>query len=174
MRTHNTLLAVFTKPYALLDVINFDTDGVVVSYQNSKVAQEKTAEVLFGAIGAKGKLPVTANAIFPVNTGIRTKPISRLGYSIPERVGLDSKKLAYVDTLVKQGLDSLMFPGAQVLIAGCTELPLVMKAAAGDEIVIDPTEELALRCVEIWRRDADPKTYISQMKSALRKQEIFA
>ncbi len=118
MRTHNTLLTVFTKPYALLDVINFDhLDGVVVSYQNSKIAQEKTAEVLFGAIGACGKLPVTASGIFPVKTGITTQPISRLGYSIPERVGLDSKRLAIVDTLVQRGLDSLMFPGAQVLVA---------------------------------------------------------
>ncbi|BFP42737.1 glycoside hydrolase family 3 N-terminal domain-containing protein [Flavobacteriaceae bacterium GF1] len=118
MRTHNTLLAVFTKPYALLDVINFDTvDGIVVSYQNSKIAQEKTAEILFGSIGAKGKLPVTASSAFPVNTGMVTKRISRLGYSIPERVGMDSKKLAYVDTLVQRGLDSLMFPGAQVLVA---------------------------------------------------------
>jgi len=118
MRTHNTLLAVFTKPYALLDVINFDTlDGIVISYQNSKIAQEKTAEVLFGAIGAKGRLPVTANTMFPVNSGMNTKAIARLGYSLPERVGLDSKKLAYVDSLVQQGLDSLMFPGAQVLVA---------------------------------------------------------
>ena len=118
MRTHNTLLTVFTKPYALLDIVNFDAiDGVVVSYQNSKMAQEKTAELLFGAIGATGKLPVTANSIFPVNMGITTKAISRLGYSIPERVGLDSRKLAQVDTLVRHGLDSLMFPGAQVLVA---------------------------------------------------------
>ena len=118
MRTHNTLLAVFTKPYALLDVINFDAiDGVVVSYQNSKIAQEKTAEILFGAIGAKGRLPVTSNSIFPVNSGVDTKSIDRLGYSIPERVGLDSKKLALVDSLVFQGMDSLMFPGAQVLVA---------------------------------------------------------
>lgn len=118
MRTHNTLLAVFTKPYALLDVINFETiDGIVVSYQNSQLAQEKTAELLFGAIGAKGRLSVSANAQFPVNSGITTEPIARLGYSIPERVGLDSQKLAQVDSLVKAGLDSLMFPGAQVLVA---------------------------------------------------------
>lgn len=118
MRTHNTLLAVFTKPYALLDVINFESiDGVVVGYQNSKIAQEKTAEVLFGAIGAVGKLPVTSSSQFPVNTGINTKTISRLGYSLPERVGMDSRKLAEVDRLVKDGMDSLMFPGAQVLVA---------------------------------------------------------
>ncbi|MEM6541093.1 MAG: glycoside hydrolase family 3 N-terminal domain-containing protein [Bacteroidota bacterium] len=118
MRTHNTLLTIFTKPYALTDVINFDAiDGIVVSYQNSKLAQQKTAEILFGAIGASGKLPVTAHDAFPVCTGLDTKSIARLGYSIPERVGIDSQRLARVDSLVNDGIDSLMFPGAQVLVA---------------------------------------------------------
>ncbi len=40
-----------------------------------------------------------------------------MGYSYPERVGFNATKLAEVDSLVKHGLDSLMFPGAQVLIA---------------------------------------------------------
>ena len=118
MRTSNTLLSVFTKPYALLDILNFDTiDGVVVGYQNSEIAQEKVAEVIFGAVGASGKLPVSAHAEYPVGTGIDLEPIQRLGYSIPERVGMSSELLAEVDTLVGHGLDSLMFPGAQVLIA---------------------------------------------------------
>ncbi|MEM8508580.1 MAG: glycoside hydrolase family 3 N-terminal domain-containing protein [Bacteroidota bacterium] len=118
MRTHNTLLTIFTKPYALTEVINFDAiDGIVVSYQNSKLAQQKTAEILFGAIGASGKLPVTAHDAFPVCTGLDTKSIARLGYSIPERVGIDSQRLARVDSLVNDGIDSLMFPGAQVLVA---------------------------------------------------------
>nr|WP_299381480.1 glycoside hydrolase family 3 N-terminal domain-containing protein [Allomuricauda sp.] len=118
LRTSNTILALFAKPYALLDVLGFQTiDGVVVGYQNSKIAQENVAEVIFGAIGANGKLPVSAHPDFPVNTGIKIKPLQRLGYTLPERVGLSSDKLATVDSLVKVGLDSLMFPGAQVLIA---------------------------------------------------------
>ncbi len=118
LRTSNTILTLFAKPYALLDILNFDTiDGVVVGYQNSKIAQEKAAEVIFGAIGATGKLPVSAHDEFPMNTGVELKPIQRLGYSIPERVGMSSSQLAMVDTLVQHGLDSLMFPGAQVLIA---------------------------------------------------------
>ncbi|MEM9000695.1 MAG: glycoside hydrolase family 3 N-terminal domain-containing protein [Bacteroidota bacterium] len=118
LRTSNTILALFSKPYALLDVANFNAlDGVIVAYQNSAVAQEKTAQLIFGALPAKGKLPVTAHPIFPANTGTRFKAISRLGYSIPERVGLHTKGLATVDSLVKVGIDSLMFPGAQVLIA---------------------------------------------------------
>jgi len=118
LRTSNTILTVFAKPYALLDIINFKSvDGLIVSYQNSQLAQEKTAEIVFGAIGAKGRLPVTANTAFPVGTGEDTKAIKRLGYSIPERVGLSSKHLGKVDSLVQMGIDSLMFPGAQVLVS---------------------------------------------------------
>ncbi|WP_127138971.1 glycoside hydrolase family 3 N-terminal domain-containing protein [Flagellimonas oceanensis] len=118
LRTSNTILALFARPYAMLDVLNFDTmDGVVVGYQNSEIAQEKVAEVIFGAIGATGKLPVSAHGEFPVGTGLDVAPIQRMGYSIPERVGMSSELLAEVDTLVNDGLDSLMFPGAQVLIA---------------------------------------------------------
>ncbi len=117
-RTSNLILTVFAKPYTLLDVPSFNSiDGIVMAYQNSKIAQEKTAQLLFGAIPAKGRLPVTASTAFPVNTGIPLKPLSRLGYSLPERVGLCSKKLGMVDKLVQNGLDSLMYPGAQVLIA---------------------------------------------------------
>ncbi|UII76155.1 serine hydrolase [Flagellimonas sp. HMM57] len=118
LRTSNTILTLFAKPYALLDVLNFKTiDGVVVAYQNSAIAQEKTAEAIFGAIGANGKLPVSAHEEFPVYTGTKLKSLQRLGYSIPERVGLNSSKLAAVDSLVQIGLDSLMFPGAQILVA---------------------------------------------------------
>ncbi|AYN68456.1 beta-N-acetylglucosaminidase [Euzebyella marina] len=118
MRSSNLILSVFAKPYALLDVPSFDNiDGVVVSYQNSPLAQEKTAEVIFGAISANGKLPVSAHKEFPVNTKIELKSLSRLGYSFPERVGFDPNKLAEIDHLVQDGLDSLMFPGAQVLVA---------------------------------------------------------
>ena len=118
LRTSNTILALFARPYALLDVLNFDTvDGIVVGYQNSEIAQEKVAEVIFGAIGATGKLPVSAHDELPKGTGVDVEPIQRLGYSIPERVGMSSEMLAEVDTLVQHGMDSLMFPGAQVLIA---------------------------------------------------------
>ena len=117
-RSSNLILSVFAKPYALLDVSSFkNIDGIVVGYQNSVLAQEKVAQLIFGAISAKGILPVTVNESYPVNTTVKVKSLSRMGYSLPERVGLNTTKLAKVDELVKIGLDSLMFPGAQVLIA---------------------------------------------------------
>ena len=117
-RTSNLILCVFAKPYALADIPSFENiDAVVMAYQNSVITQEKTAEILFGAVGATGRLPVSAHQEFPVKTGLDTKSLSRLGYSYPERVGLSTKGLGAIDRLVKDGLDSLMFPGAQVLVA---------------------------------------------------------
>ena len=118
LRNANTVLTVFTSPYALQDITSFNTiDGILMAYQNSAIAQESAAEVLFGALPATGKLPVSAHVQFPAGTGKHVSAIKRLGYSIPERVGLSSIKLARVDSLVRDGLDSLMFPGAQVLVA---------------------------------------------------------
>lgn len=117
-RSSNVILSVFAKPYALLGVSSFkNIDGVVVAHQNSKLAQEKTAQLIFGAIPAKGVLPVSAHEEFPVNANVQLKSLLRLGYSFPERVGFNVSKLAEVDKLVQDGLDSLMYPGAQVLIA---------------------------------------------------------
>lgn len=117
-RGSNLILATFTKPYSLLDIPSFKgIDGVVVGYQNSALAQKKVAQLIFGAIAAKGVLPVTAHSEFPVNTSVQLKSLLRLGYSFPERVGMSSAKLARVDELVQDGLDSMMYPGAQVLIA---------------------------------------------------------
>src|SRR6056297_188316 len=118
LRTSNLILCVFAKPYALSNVATFQNiDAVVMSYQNSAIAQRKTAEILFGAIGASGTIPVSTNSEFPIGTGLQLKSMKRLGYTHPEGVGMSSTKLAEVDRLVQNGLDSLMFPGAQVLIS---------------------------------------------------------
>lgn len=118
LRTCNTILASFAKPYALSAIFDFkNIDAVVVAYQNSEIAQESAAELLFGAISANGKLPVSINSEFPAGLGVEIEPIGRLGYGSPESVGMLSEGLTLVDSLVNQGMDSLMFPGAQVLIA---------------------------------------------------------
>jgi beta-glucosidase-like glycosyl hydrolase/CubicO group peptidase (beta-lactamase class C family) len=113
-----TVLTLFANPYMLPDIPYLENfDAVVQAYQNSGISQETAAEVLFGALPAKGKLPVSALPAFPIGAGIELPSLRRLGFSIPERVQMDSKKLKGIDTLVQRGLDSLYFPGAQVLVA---------------------------------------------------------
>jgi beta-glucosidase-like glycosyl hydrolase/CubicO group peptidase (beta-lactamase class C family) len=116
--TSNTILTVFARPYILSDILSYErVDAVLMAYQNSPIAQETAAELLFGAFPASGRLPVSAHPSFPRGSGLDTPSLNRLGYSVPERVGMDRTQLARVDALVQNGLDSMMFPGAQVLIA---------------------------------------------------------
>ena len=43
------------RPYALSDLRTIaNIESVVVSYQNSDIAQQKSAQLIFGAIPAKG------------------------------------------------------------------------------------------------------------------------
>ncbi len=118
--SHSVVLDVFTKPYALLDL---DSDSIsniksiIVSYQNSDIAQQKSAQLLFGAIPSKGTLPVSIGSYFKVGDGKINNNIERLSYTIPERVGMSSEKLKKVDSLAQMAVDMKMTPGIQLLIA---------------------------------------------------------
>lgn len=117
-RTNNVILNVFAKPYALIDLkttTNFES--IMVSYQNSKIAQEKAAQLIFGAIPAKGHLPVSSGEEFKVGTGIALNAISRLSYGLPERVGMNSERLAKLDSVAQYAVSEEMTPGIQLLVA---------------------------------------------------------
>ncbi|PQV46266.1 beta-glucosidase-like glycosyl hydrolase [Jejuia pallidilutea] len=117
-QTHDVILNVFVKPYALDDLKTIENiESIIVSYQNSTIAQEKSAQLIFGAIPSKGKLPVSTGQFFKAGEGIVNNPIKRLGYTIPERVGMSSEKLKRVDSIAKIAVDSMMTPGIQLLIA---------------------------------------------------------
>lgn len=117
-RTNKVILDVFARPYALLDLkttANFE--GIIVSYQNSKVSQELSAQLIFGARAAKGKLPVSVGEDFPEGTGLETDLLRRLQYGTPESVGVNSFTLKKIDSLARVGLNGGMMPGAQILVA---------------------------------------------------------
>jgi beta-glucosidase-like glycosyl hydrolase/CubicO group peptidase (beta-lactamase class C family) len=116
---HNkVILDIFTKPYSLLPITNFDDiEGLVVSYQNSNISQIVSAELLFGAIEAKGKLPVSINSSFHVNDGLSTEKVNRLGFTAPQNVGMNPDILSKIDAIAQKAIDGKMAPGMQVLVA---------------------------------------------------------
>ncbi len=117
-RTNTVILNVFAKPYALSDIKSTENiESIMLSYQNSEIAQEKAAQLIFGAIPAKGVLPVSAGKHFKVGEGIQIESLSRLGYALPERVGINSQRLAKLDSVAQYAVDSLMTPGIQLLVA---------------------------------------------------------
>ncbi|WP_027879041.1 glycoside hydrolase family 3 N-terminal domain-containing protein [Mesoflavibacter zeaxanthinifaciens] len=117
-RTNNVILNVFAKPYALMDlktISNFES--IIVSYQNSDIAQQKSAQLIFGAIPARGCLPVSAGPYFSVGDGVQTNSLERLGYSTPERVGMSSAILKKVDSIANYAITNKMTPGIQLIVA---------------------------------------------------------
>ncbi|MFD2550957.1 glycoside hydrolase family 3 N-terminal domain-containing protein [Bizionia sediminis] len=117
-RTNTVILDIFVRPYALLDVKTFENmEGVVVSYQNSPLAQDASAQVIFGAIQAQGGLPVSVGNGYEAGHGKSFTSLSRLGYATPERVGMSTAKLNKIDALAQRAVNEKMTPGMQILVA---------------------------------------------------------
>ena len=117
-REKSVILDVFTSPYSLLQIKSFaNIEGLIVSYQNSKLAQELSAQLLFGAITAKGKLPVSIGNIYKEGFGLASSNLSRFEYTIPEAAGLSSKMLSLIDKMADTIIKQKMAPGLQIFVA---------------------------------------------------------
>ncbi|MCW9038190.1 glycoside hydrolase family 3 N-terminal domain-containing protein [Altibacter sp.] len=117
-RTNKVILDVFARPYALLGLrsrANFE--GIVLSYQNSEVSQQLSAQLIFGARKANGQLPVSLGPDLPLHTSIETNSMNRLQYGTPESVGMNSFTLRKIDSLARTGIYGGMTPGMQILVA---------------------------------------------------------
>ena len=116
-KSNTVILDAFTKPYSLSPVNFTDIKGVVMSYQNSDIAQEVSAELLFGAIESQGKLPVTINSEYKNGLGLSTEKLNILGFSAPENVGMSPKVLSKIDAIAQKAINGKMTPGIQILVA---------------------------------------------------------
>ncbi len=109
------IVVLFGSPYALKYFDDFS--NVIVAYESDKMAQEVAAEAIFGSIPIKGKLPVTASEKYAYGVGKYRSSLGRLGYSIPERVGMNSETLAGIDTIVAEMIKKKAAPGCQIIAA---------------------------------------------------------
>ncbi|MCH2197029.1 glycoside hydrolase family 3 N-terminal domain-containing protein [Kordia sp.] len=117
-RTNKIILNVFASPHSLKKIKSFtNIENIIVSYDNSPLSQEVSAQIIFGAQKAQGKLPVAIGEEFPLGTGFETSTLGRLGYDLPETVGVNSKKLKRIDSLAELVVSEKMAPGVQLLIA---------------------------------------------------------
>jgi len=115
--SHDVILDLFVKPYALNQLEDAKAiESVVVSYQNNAMAQSRSAQLIFGAIAARGRLPVSAGD-FKQGTGVPYNALNNLSYGIPESVGVDSQKLLRLDSLANYAINEEMTPGLQLLVA---------------------------------------------------------
>ncbi|MCK4360941.1 MAG: serine hydrolase, partial [Bacteroidales bacterium] len=116
IRKHQKIiLNIFANPYSLSRF--YDTDNIetlIISYQDNQVSQEISAQIIFGGIAAKGKLPVTASFDFSINTGFETDKI-RLKYTVPEEFNIQANDIYIIDSTAISGIENKAYPGCQII-----------------------------------------------------------
>jgi beta-glucosidase-like glycosyl hydrolase/CubicO group peptidase (beta-lactamase class C family) len=113
-KAKTVVLVVFGNPYALR---NFGTqDAIVMAYENDSDAKTAAAEAIFGGIGMKGKLPVTASLQFREGLGEAMSGASRITFGLAEEGGMDSRTLQRIDTIAEQAIANHATPGCAVLV----------------------------------------------------------
>ena len=116
--TKTLIVDVFVKPYALAALEGIQgIDALLLSYQNSLISQQLSADALFGAQPITGRLPVDVSRSFQEGAGLDLSKQYRLGYASPEAVGFNKEQLSKIDGLANVAIDSMMTPGMRVLVA---------------------------------------------------------
>ncbi len=94
-----------------------EAEGLIVTPYNPH-SHTLAAQVIFGGVGASGKLRQNLGQDFRAGTGIFTPGGSRLRYSPPELVGVDRQYLEdSIKAIVEEGIVKGAYPGAQVVVA---------------------------------------------------------
>lgn len=110
------ILTVFGNPYALSFIQNTkNMESILVTYQDNPYTQKLAAELIFGGIASKGKLPVSSG-LFKAGSGENTGK-SRMESVMPESLGIPSEALGIIDSIAQSGIEKRAYPGCSILIA---------------------------------------------------------
>lgn len=114
----NVIPVFFTSPYASTKFKNgiSASKTVVIAWGTDEFAQDYAAQTIYGGNGAKGKCPITIAGVAKPGDGV-TYEATRLGYTVPEEVGVSSNMLAKMDKLANKCLRAGAFPGCQIVVA---------------------------------------------------------
>jgi len=121
----NVIAVLTCKPYDIKNYGNAITHkhvkAVVLTYENSSLAEDYAAQTIFGGNGANGNLPISLafegkKTRYDAGHGIHYEA-NRLGYSIPAEVGVDNRLVAQIDSVCRLGVQQHAFPGCQVIVA---------------------------------------------------------
>ena len=116
--SHRTIVTVFGNPFSLNKLPGIEkADGLVLTYEDNPLFQNLAAQLIFGAFGSQGTLPVRLDK-FPIHYGIKIPSLGRLAYTLPEEEGMNSAYLDHtIDSIAREGIAKKAYPGCEVLVA---------------------------------------------------------
>lgn len=91
--------------------------NIICTYEDNSITQDITPQIIFGALKAEGKLPISAGTSFKAGMGIETLTTNRMSYGMPVEAGMSLDSLRKIDSIIQEAIDEKATPGAQVLIA---------------------------------------------------------
>ena len=155
----SNVFAFFKNPYVLDSVEGIEkAEGLIVTYQDSDVAQEMAAQLVFGGVSANGKLPVSVGEKFKAGEGLQVNGGIRLGYTLPEAVGMDSEILrSGIDSLMQEAMAMKAIPGGQVLVA--KDQKVIFHKAYGEHVYHDT--------LQVDRNDLYDLASVTKISSAM-------
>lgn len=137
-RRTTTVLSMFGNPYALKYFTG--SRNIICAYEDNDMTQRLVPQLIFGGTAAEGKLPVTADPIFPDGCGIvTTTSVHRLSYAFPENASMDSQTLLYIDSIAIKAIADQATPGCQVLVA---KDGMVVFSKSYGHLTYDKTQEV--------------------------------
>lgn len=108
------VLCLFGNPYSIQ--LFPETDALICASQDGEAQQEIVPQIIFGALPANGRLPVSVLS-YKTGAGISTQSLNRLSYGTPQSVGMSSVMLRKVDDIALDAISNHVFPGCQILVA---------------------------------------------------------
>ena len=110
------ILILFGNEQAFKNINPARVDVIIWAKENHYLAQNRVAQLLFGATAAQGKLTKDIGN-FKVGDGISTKTNGRLKFGQAEDLGISPIKLKQIDEIALKGIEDGAYPGCQIVVA---------------------------------------------------------
>lgn len=105
------------NPKALVSLAGIPSlAAIITSYERTPWTADYALQALFGGRAFQGSLKRRIGNVYKRGTGIETEK-NRLGYGLPEEVGIRSEDLAKIDQIAYAGIRAKAYPGCQVWFA---------------------------------------------------------
>ena len=112
-----SIVVFFSNPYIFNKFKNLPSaNAVIEGYEYNNYTQKAASDVVAGALGVSGKLPVTTYP-FKRGTGMSIPTAIRMQQVAPIVLGIQKKKLAQIDSIAQKGINDQCYPGCQIVAA---------------------------------------------------------